>query len=40
MDGLEVVSKEKGRQIVHGSTVATNAILERKESRLWKDHLL
>jgi len=30
LDGLEIVADKAARQIVHGSTVATNAILERK----------
>ncbi len=33
LDGLQTIAGTAGRQIVHGSTVATNAILERKGVR-------
>ncbi len=33
LKGLHQIAPDKGRQIIHGSTVATNAILERKGAR-------
>ncbi len=33
LEGLDQIAPGKGRQIIHGSTVATNAILERKGAR-------
>ncbi|MCA9481111.1 MAG: hypothetical protein KC545_12230, partial [Nitrospira sp.] len=33
LQGLAKISQSTGRHIVHGSTVATNAILERKGAR-------
>lgn len=33
LEGLMRIAKEKHKQVVHGSTVATNAILERKGAR-------
>ncbi len=33
MEGLSHVAGEKNKQVIHGSTVATNAILERKGAK-------